>query len=201
MKKIICLLLVLSCLSVSAFAADSITVGEVKEEDKAVTVNFTVTNLQADDEVTILVYKKEIDEEKSTEDAKVYKEPDETNIKYINQVTPQNNVISFNLLTDTADGLYEVRMGGTGIENASAGTFTISSIIYGDVTGNGVVDLSDAVWVLKYSSQFEMPTDEGFNIMSGDVTGNGVVDLSDAVWILKYASDFEIPEDVRLPKK
>ena len=199
MKKIICLLLVLSCLSVSAFAADSITVGEVKEEDKAVTVNFTVTNLQADDEVTILVYKKEIDEEKSTEDAKVYKEPDETNIKYINQVTPQNNVISFNLLTDTADGLYEVRMGGTGIDTASIGQFTISSVVYGDLNNDGNITISDAVWILRYLSGAEMAS--YVKLGNGNINSDEDITISDAVWILRYLSGAELPDYVKLPRE
>ena len=199
MKKIICLLLILSCLSVSAFAADSITVGEVKEEDKAVTVNFTVTNLQADDEVTILVYKKEIDEEKSTEDAKVYKEPDETNIKYINQVTPQNNVISFNLLTDTADGLYEVRMGGTGIDTASIGQFTISSVVYGDLNNDGNITISDAVWILRYLSGAEMAS--YVKLGNGNINSDEDITISDAVWILRYLSGAELPDYVKLPRE
>ena len=193
MKKIftkaICLLIILSCWSLPVIAADSITVGDVTEADKAVTVNFTVANLQADDEVTILVYKKDSDDS----------EPDENNIVYINQVTPQNNKISFNLLTTAAEGLYEVRMGGTGIETASVGQFAVSSLIYGDLNGDKEIDIADAVWILRYLSGTEMA--DYVTIQNGNINSDDVVDIADAVWILRYLSGSELPDYVKLPKE
>jgi hypothetical protein len=143
LKLVIAFTLVLSTMSVCAFAATSIDVGTITESSKAVTVNFTVTGAEANDDVTILVYKKD------SETA----EPTESNIVYINQLSATGSNIQFNLLADAAEGTYEVRMGGTGIETADIGTFTLSSVIYGDVDGNGDIDAFDAVWVLRFASQ------------------------------------------------
>ena len=151
MKKIfklaISFVMILSMLSVCAFAADSITLGEITESSKAVTVNFTLDGLQDGDDVTILVFKKDNADTEPTQD----------NIVYINQVSAANSKIEFNLLDTVAEGTYEVRMGGTGIDTADIGTFTISSITYGDMDGDGVIDTFDAVWVLKYAAGVEMP--------------------------------------------
>lgn len=197
-KLIISFALIFSCVSVCSFAAESISVGEITEASKAVEVNFTIEGLEDGDDVTILVFKKELAESTDPAAAPVYAEPSEDNIVYINQVSADNSKISFNLLSTAAEGLYEVRMGGTGIETASIGTFTISSITYGDLDNDGVIDAFDAVWILKYASGAELP--DGVTVNNGDVDGDGVIDAFDAVWVLKYASGAELPDGVLIGK-
>ncbi len=191
LKLIIAFTLVISTMSVCAFAATSIDVGTITESSKAVTVNFTVAGAEVNDDVTILVYKKDT----------ATTEPNENNIVYINQLSATGSNIQFNLLPDAAEGTYEVRMGGTGIETADIGTFTLSSVIYGDLDGNGEIDAFDAVWVLRYAS-LDPTIPAGINIGAADVDGNNEIDAFDAVWILRYASlDPTIPDGILLPKR
>lgn len=187
-KLLLSFVLVVSCLSVCAFAADSIELGEITEASKAVTVNFAVNGLQTGDDVTILVYKKDT----------ATSEPDENNIVYINQLSADSSKIEFNLLSTAAEGLYEVRMGGTGIETADIGTFSISSIIYGDVNGDGNVNATDAVWVLKFAAGATMP--EGITVNNGDVNNDGNINATDAVWVLKHAAGATLPDNILIKK-
>jgi hypothetical protein len=57
--------------------------------------------------------------------------------------------------------------------------------ICGDVTGNGVVDAGDLVWLLNYLF-VHGPAPAWPSDRTGDVTGNGVTDAGDLVWLLNY---------------
>ena len=57
---------------------------------------------------------------------------------------------------------------------------------YGDVNGDGVVDASDAVAILRYDALLETLTGDSFT--AADVNGDGEVDAIDAVLILQYDS-------------
>ena len=57
--------------------------------------------------------------------------------------------------------------------------------VEGDVNGDGEVDISDALAVLRHAMQLEELDDAG--IASADVNGDGAVDLSDALIILRMA--------------
>ena len=59
----------------------------------------------------------------------------------------------------------------------------------GDADGNGVVDSSDAVLVLRIYAGIEVP--ESTNMKAADADGNGVVDSSDAVKILRIYAGLE----------
>ncbi len=54
----------------------------------------------------------------------------------------------------------------------------------GDVNGDGAVDTSDAVLILRYALGYQ---DEGFNVLYGDLNSDGLVDTSDAVLALRRA--------------
>jgi hypothetical protein len=56
-------------------------------------------------------------------------------------------------------------------------------VILGDVTGDGMVDINDALAIQKYDLGV-IP--EGFIEAAGDVDGNGIVDGNDALEIQKY---------------
>ncbi len=51
----------------------------------------------------------------------------------------------------------------------------------GDVSGDGEIDLSDAIMVIYYTLHLEP---SGFNMAAADVNGDGEVDLSDAITII-----------------
>ena len=53
----------------------------------------------------------------------------------------------------------------------------------GDINGNGVVEMLDAVLALRMSMNIIAP----YNVSAGDVNGNGVIDMSDAVVILRMS--------------
>lgn len=138
------------------------------------------------------------------------------------------------------DTVYTVKVGGTNITSADAilvGTFTIAdaatpeevTFVWGDVTGDGSVDLSDAGAMLNYEAvgatkQYdgspyaiaaevtELTTKDGTSVQFnwGDITGDGSVDLSDAGAALNYeavgatkqyeGSPYAIAESVTLYK-
>lgn len=59
-----------------------------------------------------------------------------------------------------------------------------SEVIKGDVTGEGEVDIGDAIKILRYDAGLETLTDN--QLVAGEVTGDGVVDIGDAIKILRY---------------
>lgn len=60
---------------------------------------------------------------------------------------------------------------------------TIEDYVKGDVDGDGVVDLADAVLVINY---YVGKTVSNFAAKAADVDGDGVIDLADAVKIINY---------------
>ncbi len=60
----------------------------------------------------------------------------------------------------------------------------------GDVDGNGVVEMSDAVMVVKYEGRSLKLTDE--QLKRADYNSDGVVDIIDVVYILKNKA-IELP--------
>ncbi len=57
------------------------------------------------------------------------------------------------------------------------------SMIYGDVDGNGSIDASDALMILKYSAKLEIPF--GQKITAADVDNSGSIEANDALLVLK----------------
>jgi len=186
-KLLVSITLIVICSSIVVFGADSsVALGNISESDKAVEVNFAVTGLESSDDVTILVYKKNTNATEPTQD----------NIVYINQVSADNSKISFNLLSTAADGRYEVRMGGTGIETVSIGSFYITSVIYGDVNNDGLVDSRDAVFVMMKDINLKLPDAVAPYIQYGDVNDDGFVDSRDAVYIMMKDINLELPDGI-----
>ncbi len=60
----------------------------------------------------------------------------------------------------------------------------VEDVVYGDVNGDGLVKLADAVLMMKYLVGIVDFTDE--QLATGDVTGDGKVKLADAITIQKY---------------
>jgi parallel beta-helix repeat protein len=64
------------------------------------------------------------------------------------------------------------------------GTFTISSIKKGDVTGDGNVDITDALFIAQYT--VGLRTLSPTQLAAGDVNCDGKVDITDALFIAQY---------------
>lgn len=196
MKRIfsfsIILCMLMSALSLTTFAANDVTIGNVDYVNKNdITVNFSVTGLTSEDYVTILIYKED--------DIEGYVDDD---IVYINQVSADNNKIELAIPATSADGKYVVLMGGTDVATAKSTYFTITTLIYGDVDNNKIIDINDAVYVLKYSLDVNSVSEELQQIIvkAGNVNGGNVIDINDAVAILKYSLDVNSVPDTDVGK-
>ena len=78
----------------------------------------------------------------------------------------------------------------TWIENRLANMdsrFKLQITVAGDVDGDGEVDISDAVALLRYLAGY---VDEGTISANGDFDGDGVVDVSDVVALLRYLAGY-----------
>ena len=58
----------------------------------------------------------------------------------------------------------------------------------GDANGDGMVDLFDALAILKY----DVGWDADVNLINADVNGDGAVDLFDALLILQYDVGWDV---------
>ena len=65
--------------------------------------------------------------------------------------------------------------------------FNLQSTVAGDVDGDGEVDISDAVALLRYLAGY---VDEGTISANGDFDGDGEVDISDVVALLRYLAGY-----------
>jgi hypothetical protein len=80
---------------------------------------------------------------------------------------------------------------------ANPGKITVKNTLYGDFTGNGVVDGTDTLWILRYiasgrsvdTMKANFATGiETFDPSAADFTNNGTVDGTDTLWILRYVA-------------
>ena len=133
--------------------------GTVKDELVNIVVEFTITN--PSEEFTVLLTSEEVTG--ST------KEP-ETKIIYINQeVTPTITTYTFVAekakikeatgLTDIEGCTLYLKMGAMGIYESDMTTFTYRdpkvAVIYGDVTGDKLVNIGDAIRILRYNAKLD----------------------------------------------
>lgn len=120
MKKIICILAALLIIASSAYAGE-ITIETVSITDNAVVVSYNTSDMAEEDYVTVLTYMAE------SADA----EPDESNIKYIDQITKSGNTsVQFNL-SDTPSGTYQIKMGGTNVQAPDSVSVTVDEKMSG----------------------------------------------------------------------
>jgi hypothetical protein len=66
----------------------------------------------------------------------------------------------------------------------SSGMFNISSVKKGDVTGDGKVDIVDALFIAQYTVGLRTLTPT--QLAAGDVNCDGKVDITDALFIAQY---------------
>lgn len=189
----------LLALAIGAAAAD-ITVDTVTfreyfdeygmKDETLLEVEVTFTAAETAEEVTVVLASEGIPELSAATLPKVV---------YMNQVTtPADGTLTFpieraKIVSATGLSKYDgctlyVKMGGSGIASMAtlAVTFQDPAVVvtYGDVTGEGDVDIGDAVQILLYEAGLRTFTEQ--QLLAADVTGEGDVDIGDAVRILRY---------------
>ena len=73
----------------------------------------------------------------------------------------------------------------------------IKTIQYGDVDGDGEVNLNDLIYIRRYLAGWEMPKD--INIRNADINGDGKVTEADVVLLRKYLAGWY--QDKNLPNE
>ena len=141
MKKIFILsLCLMSLISLSVSASNTILIKDSDIVVKTVTVDISTENFSEDDDITLLVFKP--DDE--------HPEPDLTNIVAINQADYKSGMTSITFsLPENAEGIYEIRIGGTNVETYTSGKFTVTKYSLGDLNRDGNYDDIDAILVLR----------------------------------------------------
>lgn len=189
----------------TVFAAESITIdtvtiqryedeyGTVDEDLVTIVVEFTITN--ASEQMTLLLTSENITEISTETEPKII---------FMDQtVTPDETTYSFNVEKSrikTATGLDDidgctlyVKMGAKGVSEMATTTVEYydptTAVVYGDVTGDGVADVGDAIKILRYSAKYESLTSS--ELVAGEVTGDGNVDIGDAIKVLRYSAKLE----------
>lgn len=207
-KKIISSVLFLSiilCFSLNVLAAETISIDSVSfqeyidefgmPDDTLVTVKVTFTIPTTTEQTSILLASENISEISDTTKPKII---------YMSQdFTPDDNIYEFTVEKSkikSATGLSEidgctlyVKLGGKEVSEMATTTVQYydptTSVVYGDVTGEGDVDIGDAIKILRYDAKLETLTSQ--ELVAGEVTGDDTVDIGDAIKILRYDAKLE----------
>lgn len=117
------------------------------------------------------------------------KVPTEGNIQYIDQMSVEGGKVTFTLKPKAlTEGTYNVYISTTDKPLEKVASFeygTKPERVLGDVTGEGTINVSDALLALKIAvGSIESPTDA--QKVAADVNLDGNVNVSDALLILKF---------------
>lgn len=184
-KVIVTLAAVTALTAAMAVTASAAVVTDQSTTDGKTTITANVTGKAANEQVTMLVLKPGAD----TTDGIQEKE-----IAYIDQkAADADGKVTFTMPigTTTANEKYALLSGSTSATAADTSEVVIpgasEKIHYGDVTGEGEIDSSDAMQVLYYYVEMDNIIDGNADLMKrADVTGEGEIDSSDAMQILYY---------------
>ena len=134
-----------------------------------------------------------ITEVKTEEAAQTLIVPTAENIKYIDQsvakATASNGSVSFDIYpqnhTSALVRIISVNAATNKVTDENIAAVKLNYTL-GDANGNGTVEISDAVRVLRYIVNSEHPEEDGtFVEQAADMNGNGTVEVGDVVAILK----------------
>lgn len=105
--------------------------------------------------------------------------------------------IELDVAPDAAPGNYEFGVVVQQCINADKANVTVdavngiitveSSIVYGDASGDGVVDLVDLIYIAQYIADNTIVLPAG-----ADADGNGIIDLVDVILVAQYIADNSI---------
>ena len=158
-------------------------------EGEKLKVTYTNANFK-DGDMAVVFLLETADKQAITDDTvKPSITPTSSNIKYIDQgtaaatATAGNGSVSFSVYPQNHTNAV-VRIISANV-NAYVAAVKLDYIL-GDANGNGTVEISDAVRVLRYIVNSEHPEEDGtFVEQAADMNGNGTVEVGDVVAILK----------------
>lgn len=163
-------------------------------EGEKLKVTYTNSALKEGD--MVIVFLLETADKKEITDDKVELSitPTSSNIKYIDQgtaaatATAGNGSVRFSVYpqnyTNAVVRIISVNAAGT-LTDVNVAAVKLNYTL-GDANGNGTVEISDAVRVLRYIVNSEHPEEDGtFVEQAADMNGNGTVEVGDVVAILK----------------
>ena len=167
---------------------------ELKFDGDKLNVTYTNSALKEGDMVIVFLLETADKKEITDDTVELSIMPTAENIKYIDQgtaaatATAGNGSVSFSVYPQNYTNAV-VRI----ISANAAGTLTDVNVAavklnytLGDANGNGTVEISDAVRVLRYIVNSKHPEEDGtFVEQAADMNGNGTVEVGDVVAILK----------------
>ena len=167
---------------------------ELKFDGDKLKVIYTNSALKEGDMVIVFLLETADKKEITDDTVELSITPTSSNIKYIDQgtaaatATAGNGSVRFSVYPQNYTNAV-VRI----ISANAAGTLTDVNVAavklnytLGDANGNGTVEISDAVRVLRYIVNSEHPEEDGtFVEQAADMNGNGTVEVSDVVAILQ----------------
>lgn len=166
---------------------------ELEFDGDKLNVTYTNENLKAGD--MVIVFLLETADKKEITDDKVELSitPTSSNIKYIDQsvakATAGNGSVRFSVYpqnhTNAVVRIISVNAATNKVTDENIAAVKLNYTL-GDANGNGTVEISDAVRVLRYIVNSEHPEEDGtFVEQAADMNGNGTVEVGDVVAILK----------------
>ncbi len=160
-------------------------------------LNVTYTNSALKEGDMVIVFLLETADKKEITDDKVELSitPTSSNIKYIDQgtaaatATAGKGSVSFGVYpqnyTNAVVRIISVNAATNKVTDENIAAVKLNYTL-GDANGNGTVEISDAVRVLRYIVNSEHPEEDGtFVEQAADMNGNGTVEVGDVVAILK----------------
>ena len=89
---------------------------------------------------------------------------------------------------DVGNGKYEVKDACTGV--ATSEKYGADDVLWGDIDGNGKVNLRDVAYLNRYLAKWDAYTTLP-NPAAADVDGNGKVNLRDVAYLNRYLAKWE----------
>ena len=171
---------------------------KLKFDGDKLNVTYTSSALKEGDMVIVFLLETKdkdgkITEVKTEEAAQTLIVPTAENIKYIDQsvakATASNGSVSFDIYpqnhTSALVRIISVNAATNKVTDENIAAVKLNYTL-GDANGNGTVEISDAVRVLRYIVNSEHPEEDGtFVEQAADMNGNGTVEVGDVVAILK----------------
>lgn len=168
---------------------------KLKFDGDKLNVTYTDSKLKAGDMVIVFLLETK-DKQAITDDTvELSIMPTAENIKYIDQrtaaatTTAGNGSVSFSVYpqnhTNAVVRIISVNAATNKVTDENIAAVKLNYTL-GDANGNGTVEISDAVRVLRYIVNSEHPEEDGtFVEQAADMNGNGTVEVGDVVAILK----------------
>lgn len=171
---------------------------KLKFDGDKLKVTYTNSSLKEGDMVIVFLLETKdkdgkITEVKTEEAAQTLIVPTAENIKYIDQsvakATASNGSVTFDIYpqnhTSALVRIISVNAATNKVTDENIAAVKLNYTL-GDANGNGTVEISDAVRVLRYIVNSEHPEEDGtFVEQAADMNGNGTVEVGDVVAILK----------------